>query len=215
MTPAQLTIAAVAALAAAGATRKRGSMARKKPPRRRSVRRPLKGPAAKKKDKLVSRARAIFKSRMGDCSDMQYGMCPIMAWSVIEAGREQGRRLVLQAGSASWRMVPPELDDGVMSTHFSYMWEPHSMATRMAMARGTLPELHVWVADPKTQEIIDITTGDLPRLAKNMIGAEWLDKPPPDYIWSRSPDAIYQPDRDATILVAQMLEAGGYPLRRT
>ena len=165
-------------------------------------------------DALVARARQIFADRLGvqaeEIRDITpYGLCPYWAWAIITAAKEQGRRLVLQAGSAGWRFMPPHLDDGIGATHFSYEWQGSNPTNRIAMAAGLMPEMHVWAADPAAQELIDLATFDWPDQAERLLGAKWLDKRPPDYLWA-SPgqlpeQAYYRPDRDATMLAGRML----------
>jgi len=35
----------------------------------------------------------------------------------------------------------------------------------MAMLMGNLPEIHIWIGIPETQELVDFSTGQLPKIA--------------------------------------------------
>ena len=171
---------------------------------------------------IAKQAREIARSELADCGvdlqSHQVGVCPYLAWAVIVAAHRAGRRLVLQAGSASWKMVPDHLDDGVSPNYFSYVWERDSPLTRTLLRRGNmLPEMHVWAADPKTHEVIDLSSRSIPRLANNAMGeGAWKMPQLPDYFWFKSgnpPAGIhYEPDRDATLVAGSYLEKAGYVL---
>ncbi len=139
-------------------------------------------------------------------------------------------RTLIQAGSAQWPRVPPELDDGVSPTHFSYQWCPGSDVARLvragifpAVRRGdgqlafSLPEMHVWLGCPGTGELIDFSSGLWPAACKAATGLDWLAPPPPEYVWAlgdRLPaGARYAPCRDAIDLVVLLLRRQGrdYP----
>ena len=199
-----------------------GSSSRKKKKRRKTVRRkPVKAKTRKvqsqnnQKDELIKRAREIFDENFRDlCKDEAgVGLCPYWAWSVIQAGKEFGRNFVLQAGSAQWQHIPDHLDDGVSPNAFGYVWSPNDMRSRLAMARGNLPEMHVWVGDPSTHELIDITAGQFPDQAKRIMGYEWKSERPPDYLWVTGQEmpegAHYEANRDATIFIHRLLQSKG------
>jgi hypothetical protein len=155
------------------------------------------------------------------------GNCLEIAWQGYLLLKGRSPRTIIQAGSASWPRVPPELDDGVMNTHFSYVWDPDSYAARLALAgvfqaarlggrKGfSLPEMHVWLARPDTRDIIDFTTGLWPEACKLTIGEEWLAPPPPDYLWADElPEGVhYAADRSAIDCVIHVLRLQGrkYP----
>jgi hypothetical protein len=179
------------------------------------------------KRRILKDAEKIFRrkyaSKCGDLSPHRSnplytgrgGMCPYWALAVVKAAAKHGKRLVLQAGSMQWRIVPPELDDGVSANAFAYMWSPNEPASRRAIAMGALPEVHVWAADPATQEIIDLSTRDFKRIAENQFGLEWATKPPPPYLWVNQeeymamPDPTYRADPQATMFVLGLLRRKG------
>jgi hypothetical protein len=120
--------------------------------------------------------------------------------------QQAGFRVVLQAGQMSWPMVAPELDDGRIATHFSYMWSPDTEQSHAAIAAGKLPEMHTWVALPITGELVDFSTGLFPTLARDRCGAQWTAAPPPLFLWGRPPDGvIYRPNRQATLYADRFL----------
>lgn len=156
---------------------------------------------------IVQEARALFRAKFSDM-DEKSG-CLFLSLCVILVAQKYGLRLVPQAGSASWERVTPEQDDGICNTHFSYVWEPHSPNTQMALLMGLLPEMHVWAADPVAQEIIDLTTGDIPEQCEKLTGMDWPGNRPPDYIWHRGGDfpdgCFYEVDRVATEIAVQYM----------
>jgi hypothetical protein len=145
------------------------------------------------------------------CPSTATGTCVWAAAAVIEAAKERGVRLVLQAGSAFWPRVSPEQDDGVSSTHFGYQWERGSRETMQILGRiqkgdlSILPEMHVWAADPKEMEIVDPTSGQFPAQARRLQGLDWKGPVPPEQFWGGKDElntlrAVYEVDRDATML---------------
>ncbi len=158
------------------------------------------------RDDVVQEARDMFHAtyantpaRFGE--GLHGGACLYWTTSVIEAAqRVAGVRLVMQAGSAQFRRLPPHLDDGKpeTATHFSYMWSPPVRSnasswlnvythpdgsTMQARPDGLierpgadgkpfvcLPEMHVWAADPERQELVDLSTKFLPTLCQKTLG---------------------------------------------
>jgi len=156
---------------------------------------------------MVLEARHLFRAHFPTVSEQ--AACLYLAPAIISVAKRMGVRLVLQAGSASWRRVSEVDDDGLMATHFSYLWEPHTLRTRMILAQGLMPELHVWAADPERQEIVDLTTGHIPLQCQQLGEMKWLCEPPPDFIWHSGPgiaqlDAHYEPTQLATELALEL-----------
>jgi len=120
-------------------------------------------------------------------------------------------RLMPQAGTAAWRVLPEELDDGepTTHTHYSYVWEQDSRLTRAMIKRDRLPEMHVWCADPARREIIDLSVRYQPESCRMRSGLQWLTPPPPDYLWtdeaSMPAGFHYEPSESATQLAMQYI----------
>lgn len=117
---------------------------------------------------------------------------------------KHGVRGVPQGGSMQFPMVDLAQDDGVMNTHFAFVWDPESLDSRLAMAQDMLPEMHVWIGIPDTQEIVDFNTGTFPDFAKS-INLDWPGAKPPKYIWDTcqaldKKGIVYRPNRKATQL---------------
>ena len=96
---------------------------------------------------------------------------------------------LLQAGSASWPVIDMRDDDGKRATHFSFMWEPDKLG-RWALLPGSklMGEMHVWIGVKSTQEIIDFSTHDLPRVATLLTnGLVTFKVKPPEFIWTDFP----------------------------
>jgi len=107
-----------------------------------------------------------------------------------------------------WPRVHREEDDGRIDTHFAYTWSPTAPASRAALARGTLPEIHVWCGLPDTQELLDFSTRHF-RQAARAAGLEWTAPDPPRFVWATAdtmPDwTVYTPDRGATLFACRLL----------
>lgn len=159
------------------------------------------------KRQWVSEARALVATHFPDCPAR--GSCLFHAIAMIQVAKRHGRKLVLQAGTAYWERMPPEIDDGVSPTHFGYEWEADSPTTRARIAARMLPEMHIWVGDPATQEIIDISTNEFVDQARHMLGVDWPGKKPPDFLWAKASElpkeAVYQPDGRATRVAARFV----------
>lgn len=140
------------------------------------------------------------------------GQCVRWACTLMGVALERGLRPKIQAGSMSWPIVTPEQDDGVSPTHFSYEWSPGSPESLMQLATGGLPEMHVWVALPDQNEILDFSTKSFPEEAKRH-GLVWRTPPPPDYLWCRAgeqpPRVHYKPDLQAIAFILNHMRGEG------
>lgn len=142
-------------------------------------------------------------------ADLEAVKCPERArclfWTLhgIDVIREHGTRAIVQAGSAFFPLCRPDQDDGTMNTHFGYQWSPNELPSLISRANGWLPEMHVWIGLPRTQEIVDFTTQFQPAQAE-VIGEKWIGDPPPKYLWGKVGslfDAMYEPEAGATLFV--------------
>lgn len=164
-------------------------------------------------ERIVARAEEIYRVAWPDLAAI--GDAPTcMHWTaaVIPAALSEGVVLVPQAGSASFRRLPPALDDGKPETftHFSYMHDAASTAPlQLAEVNGRvcLPEVHVWAGYVRTQEIVDLSTRAVERSCADTGGMPWLEKTPPRFLWSRRlPDGwLYAPSERATRFVADVM----------
>lgn len=122
--------------------------------------------------------------------------CVIYAWLGWKFFSACGEKALFQAGSASWRAIAPERDDGKNNTHFAYVW------TAGAEKRSEFAECHAWVAlaTPAGWEIVDFSTRHLMRQAREITGIEWdASVLPPPFVWGEPPDgSSYIADAGAT-----------------
>jgi hypothetical protein len=123
-------------------------------------------------------------------------------WSLTLMGvlLQKGYRALIQAGSMSWPILPPDQDDGKSPTHFSYEWSPWREESQAALKLGLLSEIHVWVGLPDQNELLDFATKFLPEQAAKE-GLIWRTPQPPDFLLcgpSELPEGVlYKPDLDA------------------
>lgn len=159
------------------------------------------------KHKIIKEAtQAVQETR----SDLQLheGTCLYFAHEVACRLYRDGHRPIIQAGSASWRIVPEKLDDGKGITHFSYIWSPHEPQSIFSMMQGGLPEMHVWVGliEKGRHTIIDATTGYLPKRVEQL-GLKWLSPMPPRYLWGRPfTGSFYKPNRQAVAVAMKAIQ---------
>ena len=164
---------------------------------------------------MVAEAKALVARRFpGTPTHMT---CLHHALAIISVAKAHGVRLVLQAGTAYWQRMEPWQDDGVSPTDFGYEWE-WSVMTQHRIAAGMLPELHAWAADPATHELVDITAGYFPAQCRMLIGKDWPGMEPPEWFWGSQLElpaqAIYRPNREATLVAAEFARAAFGPARR-
>lgn len=97
----------------------------------------------------------------------------------------QGERPVIQAGTFNWPIVPEGEDDGVSPTHYSYEWSPGDARSAEALAKGGMPEMHVWVGLPDLDggTLVDNTTRYLPQNVR-AAGLELRTAEPPECLWA-------------------------------
>lgn len=140
--------------------------------------------------------------------DDRPGLCLYYAKEVMAVLNRNGFRAVIQAGSLQWPCLQPEDDDGVIATHFAYMWSPTDPASAFSVMLGNLPEMHCWVGLINEQEIVDFSIRHLKSAAATH-NVKWTAKNPPHHLWcpaNEIPDDIrYIPNRDASIYAAILL----------
>lgn len=162
------------------------------------------------RDTAYRQVRDLVNSALGAWGTGHGGMC--LYYAMI--GREVVRKLpgvprvVVQAGTAYWPRVDPSEDDGVMPLQFGYEWQPHQALEPLPNGQIRLPEMHVWLGCPDTQEVIDFSTAHLPDECLRATGYEWRTHRY-DYLWclmKRLPaGVIYRPEREATILAEEII----------
>lgn len=147
------------------------------------------------------------------------GACLYMAAATVEVlGAELlGYRPVLQAGSASWRRLRDDQDDGKPTTytHFSYVFDPTSPETVNRYLKGLLPEMHCWVGllplDNSEPELVDVTGKFLVDQCRGISGMDWPGDQPPPFYWFPGSEAWkykvhYEPSRVAIALAYEFLD---------
>lgn len=130
----------------------------------------------------------------------------------VEALKRRGYNAFLQAGSAQFRMVAPERDDGISATHLGYMFDLANAIP--VLQRGMMPEMHVWVGlEPRT--LIDLTTAYQPVQARRLLGrSDWTAPLPPPFVWGEPPPTTrYRPSRHA-VRIAVVLAADIFGMDR-
>ena len=166
----------------------------------------------KQKKTVVAEARKLLARRFKGVP--AEASCLYSAWALCAAAKEHNLHLIVQAGTAYWPRVTRAQDDGKESTHFGYQWGSE-LTQYIQTQTGTkaMREMHVWVVDPITKDIIDITTTHWPLQCRRLIGVEWRGTKPPSYLWCRFdklPDGVvYEAEREACELAMKLLVEEG------
>jgi hypothetical protein len=137
-------------------------------------------------------------------------MCLFWSMCTMLVLRRYGIPAQLQAGTAQWRMIALEDDDGMCATHFGHVFEL-TAETMSSLLQGRTPEWHVWCAvagsDP---QIIDLTSRFF-KLRAIEEGHKWTAADPPQYLWSGPKDmpagAFYEPNHKAIELAYQFMKS--------
>ena len=151
-------------------------------------------------------ARAVDRVVNNCWPNRKYGLCLQRATVGSMLLAQRGVRAIIQAGSASWPCIDLALDDGKMDTHFSYQWAI-GQNIDPATVEDQLPEMHCWLAIPKTRELVDFSMGEQPRLAALTAGLTWTGPLPPEYLWTDSlPEGVYyEPNAEAIRLAVALM----------
>lgn len=154
------------------------------------------------KQAIYDEARALLVDWYGAALAEQ-GACLYWTQVTMRTLAAHGERPVLQAGDMLWPVVEPHADDGARPTHFGYQWSPEEPFSQDALARGELPEVHIWCALPDRGEIVDFSTGSFKRLCRERHGLPWETEDPPLYLWAKEPPplVLYQPVVEAVRFV--------------
>jgi hypothetical protein len=162
----------------------------------------------RKRKALVRDARKLAAETFPD-TEGKPGCCLFLAWATCVVAERYGLKLLMYAGSAAWPCMDDEHDDGYSPNVFEYVFDPNDHQTIARLSAGMLPEMHVWAGNPRTGDIIDLSTGDLPQQALETAGIEWKAATPPDHWWgpaSRLPKyASYKPSPIAGRVAAGLL----------
>lgn len=142
------------------------------------------------------------------------GSCLYWALAAILAARLNGVSLIPQAGTCYWPRVTPETDDGIEPDRFGYEWrgDPKTADRAADFDPGVtivLPEMHIWAADPKTGEVVDLAARLFPAQCKRITGLDWKAPHPPEWFWGKGEDTPpltrYLANRDATLLANELM----------
>lgn len=117
----------------------------------------------------------------------------------------------IQAGSAHWPLLSQEesLANPDSISSFGYEFELNNDVLNH-LAKGQLPEMHVWAAVAPTREIIDVTTQYWPEQAKKTANLDWPGPKPPPYLWATVDNwparVYYIPTIQATDIAYQLIK---------
>lgn len=171
-----------------------------------------------RKRKLVADSRLLYLELWPELT--REGACLAHALTLQAlAAKRFGLRLVLQAGTAFWPRIREDEDDGSRPTRFGFKWNGlGDGVTKAMLGLGRLPEIHCWLGDPESNDLIDPTTGAWPLLAAEH-GLKWTAKRPPEFLWcelegfeakqAEKPQpfrVVYHVQREATIVALDLAE---------
>lgn len=161
-------------------------------------------------NKARRRMEAWYASKKGE-EGWIGGHCLWWAYFTCQVLVEHGVPAILQAGTAYWPRLTPEQDDGTSdATQFGYQYTPGPF-NYVELARGKLPEMHVWAGVVASQTIIDLTAGYFPDQAKLLGGYDWPGVRPPNYYWGPAKDlprgCVYEPHLEALKIACALIRA--------
>lgn len=173
-----------------------------------------------KRDEVVRRATELMMTEYDALPSGRGPLshyCLLWARNTILALEEFKLPGQIQAGSAFWRCVREEDDDGVEVNQVGYKFQMNEKSI-MEFALGLLPEMHVWVAvvQGEQKELIDLTPPFFKDRCREF-GGRWTMPNPPAYLWTdlkNFPSELcsYDPDVKATLAchsILRAMETGG------
>jgi len=136
-----------------------------------------------------------------DIEASPYGVCFPMNTVAMNILETHGIETILQAGSLSFPFKEA-IDNS--DNCISYNWNNNDTIDILETIKShDMPEMHIWLIEKLTNDIIDFSLFKLPD-ALHTMGIKWETELPPDYVWGNTGKAIYQEVPEATAL-AQMI----------
>ena len=125
---------------------------------------------------------------VGGLSMLPYGVCVPMNFTGRGILRNFGVSTSVKAGSFSFPYAEKNKTENKI---IKYTWDDTVAPDLVSISlTGKLPELHIWLEDDITKEIIDFSIFKLPDHLKSM-GHKWEYPAPPLYIWGDIGEAKY------------------------
>lgn len=155
-----------------------------------------------------------------DLIGIKHKCCLLYSFLSTMFFRDMGIPCMVEAGSASWKMLTLEqqgdllLENKPYHERFGYVFNEKGDYMQYILA-GELPEMHSWVSLPNF-EIFDPTVGYQHRQLLDLVGPcnEGVDNPLPDWLWD-TPKSIYSKyehfydgDRVASVLATNLAHKG-------
>jgi hypothetical protein len=146
------------------------------------------------KEAIYNEARDLFNEWYGEGAGRDakafsdQGACMYWAHCGMNILIRHGYRAVLQAGTMMWQVKE---QSAAGDTHFGYEWSPHEKFSQEQLALGNLPEMHMWIALPDRNEIVDFSTGSLKKICEERHGLKWEMPDPPQFVWCQ-PEELRQ-----------------------
>jgi len=161
-----------------------------------------------RKQVLIEAADALFRERFIAVAQTS---CLYRAWCLVSVAESRGVQMLIQAGSAWWRITPEgqEKPEGP-APFFGYQWQGIEKA-RELLQQNIMPEMHVWAVVPHRGEVVDVTAG-VQRQQAAALGLEWRTPELPPYLWdtgsklAKKHGALYMADEEATRIAFGLVE---------
>jgi len=161
---------------------------------------------------ITSRAVELFRANYSKQLP-EHSACLMWAAVTLVACSERNVKALFQAGTAMFRVVHPDNDDGICNDHFSYKFVQQEAVVHMLM--GNFPEMHAWVYLPELRTIVDMTYEYQPLQCRRITGMSWDERLLPTGPLWRSVDelnaddpslVIYHPDEMACSMAIALLK---------
>ncbi len=159
------------------------------------------------KDQIFGQVYNVVDMDVGGLALLRTGVCVPMNFTAHDILKGYGIETAIKAGSFAY---PYEITEEGPNNAIQYRWDSSDIDMMELEISGVMPEVHTWLEDITTKEIIDMSTFKLVTHL-NTLGSEWLADVPPQYIWGDIGPAVYKEDQTANefIKVVRNLWLGG------
>lgn len=142
--------------------------------------------SSEEKEAIVAEAKSAVQARYGKVPDRKLGLCLYYAIAFNRAMNVRGYQSYIQGGTMNWPVVSANNRSVSKFTHLGFVFEgPKSV--KVATEQNRLPEMHCWNIIPASNEVVDLSVGELKELSP-FIATEvkWDNEQidPPPYLWA-------------------------------
>jgi hypothetical protein len=131
------------------------------------------------------------RERLDELGEYKPGCCLYASVVGCAELRKLGYNAMMQAGSCTWRRLPPEAPESANHDGLGYVWNPEDPHSVAMMKRGWMPEFHSWVGVVHEHSpdgfsragwFVDFSAHLIPDMFAQLagVGLPWLARRPPN-----------------------------------